>query len=56
MLTLTRKNDIAVLNKENAINNAKFKINSIHWYVPDYTPSIAQQAIFLKQVQSKAPA
>ena len=55
ILTLTRKTDSSVLNKDNAINNAKFKINSIHWDVPHYTPSIAQQVILFKQVQSKTP-
>ena len=34
ILSLTRNNDRAVLNKDNAINNTKFKINSIHWYFP----------------------
>ena len=33
-LTLTRNSDNAVLNKDNAINNAKIKINAIEWYVP----------------------
>ena len=41
------------MNKDNAINNAKFKISSIHWYVPHYTPSIAQQAILFEQIQNK---
>ena len=55
ILTLTRKNDSAVLNKDNAINNAKYKINSIQLYIPHFTPSIGQQAIILKQIQSKTP-
>ena len=33
-LTLTRNTDNAVLNRDNAVNNAKIKINSIEWYVP----------------------
>ena len=37
-LTLTLNSDNAVLNKGNAINNAKIKIISIDWYVPHYTP------------------
>ena len=41
--------------KNDAINNAKIKINSIHWYVPHCTPSIAQQAIIFKQIQSGTP-
>ena len=37
-LTLTRDTDNGVLNKSNAINNGKIKINAIEWYVPHYTP------------------
>ena len=55
ILTLTRNNDSAVLNKHNAVNKAKSKINSIHWYVPHYTPSFAQQAMLFKQIQNKTP-
>ena len=55
ILTLTRNNDRSVSNKDNVINNAKIKINSIHWYLPHYTPSIAQQAVIFKQIQSKSP-
>ena len=44
-LTLTRNNDNAVLNKYNAINNGKYKINAIEWYVPHYTPTMQQQSI-----------
>ena len=47
-LTLTRNSDNAVLNKGNAINNGKVKINALEWYVPHYTPSIQQQAILSK--------
>ena len=53
ILTLTRNIDGAVFNKENAINNAKIIINSIHWYVPHYRPSIDSQTILFKQAQSK---
>ena len=53
--TLTRNIDSAVFKKDNAIDNAKIKINSIHWYVPHCTPSIAQQAILLKKIQTKTP-
>ena len=41
------------MNKDNAINNAKFKIKKIEWYVPFYTPSIPQQATLSKQILSK---
>ena len=32
-LTLIRNTDNAVLNKDNATNNAKIKINALEWYV-----------------------
>ena len=54
-LTLTRNTDNAVLNKANAINNRKVKINAIKWYVPHYTPSMQQQAILSKQIINKTP-
>ena len=54
-LTLTRNTDNAVLNKANAINNGKVKINAIEWYVPHYTPSVQQQSILSKQILNKTP-
>ena len=54
-LTLTRNTDNAVLNKANAINNGKIRINAIEWYVPHYTPSIQQQSILSKQILNKTP-
>ena len=54
-LTLTRISDDAVLNKGNAINNGKNKINAIAWYVPHYTFSMQQQSILFKQILSKTP-
>ena len=54
-LTLTRNSDNAVLNKSNAINNAKIKINAIEWYVLHYTPSMQQQSILSKQIINKTP-
>ena len=54
-LTLTRNTDNAVLNKANAINNGKIKINAIEWYVPHYTPSMQQQSILSKQILNKTP-
>ena len=54
-LTFTRNNDNVVLNKGNAINIGKIKINAIEWYVPHYTPSIQQQSILSKQVLNKTP-
>ena len=54
-LTLTRISDNALLNKDNAINNAKIKINSTDWYVPHYTPSLAQEKILMDQTVKKMP-
>ena len=54
-LTMTRNSDNAVLNKGNAINNARIKINAIEWYVPHYTPAMQQQAILSKQIINKTP-
>ena len=54
-LTMTRNSDNAVLNKDNAINVGKIKINAIEWYVPHYTPSIQQQPILSKQILHKTP-
>ena len=54
-LTLTRNSDNAVLNKDNAVNKAKIKINGLEWYVPHYTPSIGQQTILFKQIKDKTP-
>ena len=36
-ITLTRKTDNSVLNKDNATNIGKIRINSIDWYVPHNT-------------------
>ena len=54
-LTLTRNNDNAVLNKNNATNNAKIKINSIEWYVPHYVPSIDEYNKLMIQIKNKTP-
>ena len=53
-MTLTRRSDNAVLNKANATNNAKIKINSIDWYV-HYTPSLAQEKMLMGQIVNKKP-
>ena len=54
-LTLTRNTNNAVLNKDNAINLGRIKINAIEWYVPHYTPSIQQQSVLSKQIINKTP-
>ena len=55
ILTLRENNDSAVLKKDNAINNAKIEIITIHWYVPHYTLSTDQQGILLEQIQIWTP-
>ena len=55
ILTLTRNSDNAVLNKGNAIKNAKIEINAIEWYLPHYTPSMQQESILSKQILNKTP-
>ena len=54
-LTLTEIFDNSVLNKDNAINNGRIKVNSFDWYVPPYTTSVSQQAVLPKQILSKVP-
>ena len=56
-LTLLRNSDNAVLNKDNAINKGKTKINAIEWYVPHYTPPppMQQQNILSKQILNTTP-
>ena len=54
-LTLTRNSDNTVLNKANAMNNGRVKINAIEWYVPHYTPSMQQQSILSKQILNETP-
>ena len=52
-LTLTRNTDNAVLNKDNAINNAEIEINAIKWYVPHYTPSLEESKKLMNQIMKK---
>ena len=54
-LTLTRVIDTAVLNKDNAINDAKTRTNSFYWQNPQYIPSIPEQAILSRHFSSKTP-
>ena len=54
-LTLTRNNDNAVLNKNDATNNPKNKINGIEWYVPHYIPSIDEHNKLMIQIKNKTP-
>ena len=54
-LTLTRNTDNAVLNKNNATNNAKIVINGIEWYVPHYIPSLEEYNKLQIQLKQKIP-
>ena len=54
-LTLTRKTDNAVLNKDNAVNNARIKINALEWYVPHYTSSLDEYTKLQTQITIKTP-
>ena len=54
-LTLTTNKDDAALQKTMAVNEARNKIDLIHWYVPHCTLSNQQQAILSQQILSKTP-
>ena len=54
-LTLTRNTDNAVLNKNDATNNAKIVINGIEWYVPHYIPSLEDYNKLQIQLKQKTP-
>ena len=54
-LTLSRNTDNALVNKKNATNNAKIKINAIEWYVPHYTPGPEKCKILMNQIVKKLP-
>ena len=54
-LTLTRNSDSVVSNQGNEINNAKIKINSIDWYISNYTPLLVQEKLLLSQIVNKKP-
>ena len=54
-LSLIRNTDNSVLNKANATNNDKFKINSLEWYVPHYSPSLKEYNKLMNQIRNKSP-
>ena len=54
-LTLTKNFDNAVLNKNNATNNAKIKINGIEWYASHYVPSLEEYNELTNQISKKTP-
>ena len=43
------------MNKYNAANIGKIRINSIEWYVSHHTASVSQQAILSKHLLCKSP-
>ena len=49
-LTLIRNKDETVKDKAAALADASIKIDHIHWYIPNYTPSIQQQSILSTQI------
>ena len=54
---MTRNTDNAVLNKNNATNNAKIKIIALEWPIPHYTPRLEDYNNLLNQITKtkKAP-
>ena len=54
-LTLTKNNDSGVLNKNDATNNAKIKINGIEWYFPHYEASLEEDTKLQTQIKNKTP-
>ena len=52
---MTRKTDNAVLNKADATNNAKVKINSRDWYVPHYSPNLQEFNKLMSQITENSP-
>ena len=55
ILTLTGNKDEAVLDKATGIPDARFKIDQVHCYMPQYVPSIQQQGVLPKQFLIKIP-
>ena len=53
--TLTKIKDDAILNKDNATNIGKLKINAIECYVWHYTPSNSQHNILMNQIVNRTP-
>ena len=54
-LTLTRNTDNAVLNKDNAVADARVKINSLDWYVPHYSPDLEEYNKLMTQIKKITP-
>ena len=43
------------MNKADATNVGKVKINAIEWYVPHYTASMSQQVVLSNQIVNRIP-
>ena len=54
-LTLTRNNNNAVLNKDNAVVNGRVKINSFDWYVPHYSPNLEEYNKLMNPIKRNTP-
>ena len=54
-LTLTRNTDNAVLNKDDIVVNGRVKINSLDWYVPHYSPNLAEYTNLMTQLKKNSP-
>ena len=54
-MTLTRNTDNAVLNKADATNKGKIKINGLDWFVPHYTPNLEEYDKLMNQIMKNTP-
>ena len=43
------------MNKDNATNTAKVKINALEWYVPHYAPILEEYNKLMNQITKKTP-
>ena len=54
-LTLTRKTDDAVLNKNNAVGYGRVKITCLDWYVPHYSVDLEEYTKLMTQIRKNTP-
>ena len=54
-INIKRNTDNAVLSKDNAVNNARIKINALEWYFPHYTPNLDEYIKLQTQIKNKTP-
>ena len=54
-LTLIKNTDNAVLNNDNAVGNGRIKINSLDWYVPNYSPNLEEYNKLMNQIKKNTP-